>query len=590
MVELETMYPGIAFSPQTKLTAAINETDTVISVESTAGLPDGPNYATIGADENAETIYYAIKLPTQLSGCVRGIEGLAKAWAIGDVLGRNFTAKDYEVILKNVLTLNEKKQDAEEGKGLFSEEEKVALNGAVADNAAQTESIQQLEADLSSVETKQQNTDSVVAASKAYTLTHSKNGTVHTLSGLPSLQGLFTAQFRATADFSEGDTFNGYTAKPNGEETTLPDKAFVTGDIVSVVVDTVNKKLGFKVGGGGGGEANSIVVTTFANASVTAVKGSLSVSGVADSDGIATLVVPEIGQWDVTATNGIISSPAIAVHVMDAFPAVAPLVNDTFAENAWDVIKEVVITGEAPNYWAVGDSKPVPINGKVGAATFSNLSIDAFILSFSHNPDLEGTNKMHMMLGKISGKLAALCDSSYGSTSSASGAFTMNTSNTNSGGWASSQMRKKVLGSDSTAASPTANTLLAALPSELRAVMAPVTKYTDNTGAATNTEACVKATTDYLFLLAEFEVFGAQKYANQYEKNYQVQYAYFSAGNAKIPYKYNSLSTAVWAWLRSPYYNNSYYFVVVNTSGASTSNLASLSGGVLAGFAVGSAA
>lgn len=105
MVELETMYPGIAFSPQTKLTAAINETDTVISVESTAGLPDGPNYATIGTDENAETIYYAIKLPTQLSGCVRGVEGLAKAWTIGDVLGRNFTAKDYEAILNNLLAL-----------------------------------------------------------------------------------------------------------------------------------------------------------------------------------------------------------------------------------------------------------------------------------------------------------------------------------------------------------------------------------------------------------------------------------------------------------------------------------------------------
>lgn len=564
MVELETMYPGIAFSPQTKLTAAINETETVISVESTAGLPDGPNYATIGTDENAETIYYAIKLPTQLSGCVRGVEGLAKAWTIGDVLGRNFTAKDYEAILNNLLTL------------------KTSADSLSADVAAHGESLTELEANLSAAE-------SAVAAGKTYTLTHSKSGTVHTLAGVPELQGVFAAQFRATADFAEGDTFAGYVAKPNGEETVLPDKAFIASDIVSIAVDTINKKLGFKVGGGGG-EANSIVVTTFANASVTAVKGSLSVSSVADSDGIATLVVPEIGQWDVTATNGVISSPAIAVHVTDTFPAVAPLVNDTFAENAWDVIKEVVITGEAPNYWAVGDSKPVPINGKVGATTFSNLSVDAFILSFSHNPDLEGANKMHMMLGKLSGKLAALCDGSYDSTSSTSGAFTMNTSITNSGGWASSQMRKKVLGSDSTAASPTANTLLAALPSELRAVMASVTKYTDNTGVATNTEACVKATTDYLFLLAEFEMFGARQYANQYEKNYQVQYAYFAAGNAKIPYKYDSLSTAVWAWLRSPLYNTSSTFVVVAASGASNYNNANYSGGILAGFAVGSAA
>lgn len=234
MVELETMYPGIAFSPQTKLTAAINESDTVISVESTAGLPDGPNYATIGTDENAETIYYAIKLPTQLSGCVRGVEGLAKAWTIGDVLGRNFTAKDYEAILNNLLAL------------------KTSADSLSADVAAHGESLTELEADLSAAE-------SAVAAGKTYTLTHSKSGTVHTLAGVPELQGVFAAQFRAMADFAEGDTFAGYVAKPNGEETVLPDKVFISGDIVSVVVDTVNKKLGFKIGGGGG-ELNFTVV------------------------------------------------------------------------------------------------------------------------------------------------------------------------------------------------------------------------------------------------------------------------------------------------------------------------------------------
>ena len=94
MVELETMYPGIAFSPQTKLTAAINETDTVISVESTAGLPDGPNYATIGTDENAETIYYAVKLADQLTpGCqgtvvsVDSIGTIHVAWDNGSSMG-----------------------------------------------------------------------------------------------------------------------------------------------------------------------------------------------------------------------------------------------------------------------------------------------------------------------------------------------------------------------------------------------------------------------------------------------------------------------------------------------------------------------
>lgn len=81
------------------------------------------------------------------------------------------------------------------------------------------------------------------------TLTHSKSGTIHTLVGLPEGFGLFTAQFKATADFVAGDTFaGGYTAKPTGEETALPDKAFISGDLVTVSVDKTRKMLYFAVG------------------------------------------------------------------------------------------------------------------------------------------------------------------------------------------------------------------------------------------------------------------------------------------------------------------------------------------------------
>lgn len=107
MAEFETMYPGIAFSPRTALTAGITAEDTEISVESTDGLPEGPNYATLGTDENAETILYTAKLNGRLSGCVRGVEGTAKAWAAGSVLGRNFTAKDYHAIIENLKKLQQ---------------------------------------------------------------------------------------------------------------------------------------------------------------------------------------------------------------------------------------------------------------------------------------------------------------------------------------------------------------------------------------------------------------------------------------------------------------------------------------------------
>ena len=251
----------------------------------------------------------------------------------------------------------------------------------------------------------------------------------------------------------------------------------------------------------------------------------------------------------------------------------------------WATIRAVSDASQGANYWAVGDTKTITINGKVGATTFSNLSIDAYIIGFNHNSAKEGANRIHFKLGKISGVQVGLVDSSYNSQVSTSGKFTMNTSNTNSGGWNGSHMRKTVLGSDSTPTSPKANTLLAALPSDLRAVMKSVTKYSDNTGGGKNTASYVTATTDYLFLLAEFEVFGTRKYANSAEQNYQAQYDYFKAGNSMVHYKHNATGTAAIAWCRSVDSDSSGKFCLVGAIGKPGRANASLSRGVSPGFA-----
>ncbi len=106
---LEKMYKGIAFSPIATLTANISATDTVIPVSDVNAFPDGPNIATIGTDSEAETIIYGIKTSDSLSGCTRGVEGTAKEWAIGEIISRNFTAKDHEDIIKNIEDLNQSK-------------------------------------------------------------------------------------------------------------------------------------------------------------------------------------------------------------------------------------------------------------------------------------------------------------------------------------------------------------------------------------------------------------------------------------------------------------------------------------------------
>ena len=162
-----------------------------------------------------------------------------------------------------------------------------------------------------------------------------------------------------------------------------------------------------------------------------------------------------------------------------------------------------------------------------------------------------------------------LVDGNYGNSTSTTGAFTMNTSYTNSGGWNNSHMRKTVLGSNSTSAtSPAANTLLAALPADLRAVMKPATKYSDNTGGGSDTASYVTSTTDLLPLLSEFEYHGARTYANSAEKNYQAQYDYYKAGNSKVHYKHNATGTAAFAWCRSVRSGGGSIFCLVGTDGS----------------------
>ena len=161
----------------------------------------------------------------------------------------------------------------------------------------------------------------------------------------------------------------------------------------------------------------------------------------------------------------------------------------------------------------------------------------------------------------------------------------MNTSNTNSGGWANSHMRKTVLGSDASPTSPRANTLLAALPADLRAVMKPITKYSDNTGGGNNTASYVTSTTDYLPLLSEFEYHGTRTYANSAEQNFQQQYAYYQAGNSKVHYKHNATGTAAAAWCRSVGAATASLFCLVYTNGSATAAGAAISWAVAPGFA-----
>lgn len=259
-------------------------------------------------------------------------------------------------------------------------------------------------------------------------------------------------------------------------------------------------------------------------------------------------------------------------------------INTTLNSNSWATIKAVSDAGKGDNYWDVGDTKTITINGMVQGFTFSNLSIAVFILGFNHNSSREGSNRIHFQIGKIANKLVGLCDSNYGNC--VSSGFCMNTEQTNRGGWSDSHMRKTVLGNSGAPSSSPANSLLAALPADLRAAMKSVSKYSNNTGGGYDTASYVRATTDWLFLLAEFEYHGSQRYANSAEQNYQKQYDYYKAGNRKVHYRHDSTGTAVAAWTRSANVGNGGSFCLVNEDGTTAGINADYSWALAPGFVV----
>lgn len=327
-----------------------------------------------------------------------------------------------------------------------------------------------------------------------------------------------------------------------------------------------------------------IIVTVESGATVTATKGSLSISGTS-VNGTCTLMVPEAGAWSIKATFNGQTSDTQSVSFVDSYAVSLYFVSSTLNNNEWSTIKSVSDAGQGANYWSIGDRKAITLNDKVGHLTL-NTTIYAFIIGFNHNSSLEGENRIHFQLAKteLSGGIdITFCDAYYSSPAATTGYFSMNSSATNSGGWASSQMRTNTCG---TSLSSYSGTIIAIIPAALRAVLKSVTKYTDNTGGGSSEASNVTATTDYFFLLSEFEVFGSISRANPNEASKQAQYAYYSAGNSTMKYKHNrTFARADW-WLRSPDALYSNYFVEVNTNGKVSSDGANNSQGFAPGFCV----
>ena len=331
-------------------------------------------------------------------------------------------------------------------------------------------------------------------------------------------------------------------------------------------------------GGGGGGLGALIYVTVEAGSTVTATMGTMTRNAVY-SQGVYVIDVPAFGDWVVTATKGANTATAtVSVTKAGMYEVALRYVSSTLNDNDWATIRDIADISEGQNYWSVGDTKQIVINGKVSdGLTLSNYSTYVYIIGFDHNSDKEGTGIAFggFKTAASGGVDVALCDSGYGSRKSSGQWFNMNNSNTNRGGWSSSRMR-----------STTLPLVKSALPSELTSVIKTTTIYSDNTGGGSDVASYVTATQDDIYLLAEFEIFGARTYANSAERNHQQQYAYYVAGNSKIKYRHDSTATAVFWWERSVLAAYPHYFCFVYTDGTAYFNSASISYGLAVAFKI----
>lgn len=352
--------------------------------------------------------------------------------------------------------------------------------------------------------------------------------------------------------------------------------------------------------------SGTITITRAGNGRITASSNDTNVATVIVNNETGTSPTVTVNNVNQTNGNAVITINVAAGTNHTYTPSsttctvTANFVSTTLNDNSWATIRSVSAAGTGASFWAVGDRKSVLINGSIGVGLTLNNTYWTYIIGFNHNSTIEG-NGIHFQGFKTAqsgGTDICLVDSYYNTNGGANKCFNMNhsTSSTNANGWEGCDLRYDILGSvnaknqqnaaATTPTSPVAASLMATLPSDLRAQMQPMTKYTDNTGGGSDTASYVTSTTDYLPLLAEFEVFGTRSYANSAEKNYQAQYQYYINGNSKIKYKHNDTSTAANWWERSPGSSSSGNFCCVTSTGSADSRYSRYAYGLAPAFKI----
>lgn len=373
--------------------------------------------------------------------------------------------------------------------------------------------------------------------------------------------GTFTATFTPGSNYRWSD---GTTTAKNVSWTIAKAAGSLSISPTSMTLDTSNTSRTISVTRAGNGTITATSSdTSVATASVSGT--TVTVRSVNNTSGSATITVKVAAGTNHTAP----SSKTCSVTAMFG----------SLISQSWSSIKSISDAGNAANYWSIGDYKEIQINGSIGDFLTVNGTYRVFIIGFNHNSSREGSNRIHFQFGKLtSGTDVCFVDSQYWGwrENENDRCFNMNHTETefpsptggfssyivNIGGWKSCDMRSDICG-QSTSKS---KTFFMALPSDLRTVIKSTNKYTDNTGGGKDVASYVTSTSDKIFLLSEFEVFGIHKFANSAEQNYQLQYEYYKNGNTVTKYRHDGIDFDVPAsyWLRSPFREDDVSFCSVS--------------------------
>lgn len=217
-----------------------------------------------------------------------------------------------------------------------------------------------------------------------------------------------------------------------------------------------------------------------------------------------------------------------------------PPYDPVFANNTWEQIIEACHNNAVSDAWKVADQKPMTING-----------VDYLI-------DIIGKNHDDYSDGSGKAPLTFQLHDCYGTK------YAMNRTNTNVGGWGSSDMRLTHLPS-----------ILALMPAAVQSGIREVNKLT----SAGNRLSDIVTKQDKLFLLSEIEIFGSVRHSKSGEGT---QYDYYKAGNSRMK-KYNGIAIP---WReRSPMGSTSSYFCIVGSNGDASYTIANATTNVGVAFA-----